>query len=367
MSLAGKESEDQIMIIRWIGRLGMILLATVMLAYSTLFPLATANMGMNILIPSEEIEEVMDLRTLGEFGCSPWWITLLPVSPSNEIHLFFGDSCGCLFSHFVALDEDDQLKQHAVMFPDHCPCYNFDIGFLVYRSPFRTISDENGQILFSGVIRDEKQDYESLVGIFMLNPNGSIEHFYPLDHSPSSLFLADEKTLWFSDRENVYKMEYPFNENLIHEKIFSLEDMDIHDEPYFVGKTNLRIVNIVQTSPEDITLELWSNQRIPSLVKVNLSSLEARPLTRFEFHKHGHRDIFTAPIDGGIVRYGFLPNENNLLANIYSLEGLHIARFEVPRISPGLSNAMKIKKTADGTYLYWVDNRVLYRWKTPLE
>jgi hypothetical protein len=344
------------------------LLASSLLACSTLHPYPKENDNPMILIPLDnEIEQVINFAEVENVNITgAWFPSLLPLSPSDQIHLFFSDSCGGLHSRYVMLDENDQIKKNIAFFSDQNPFDIFDTGLNIYSNPFSIISDQHEDLIYSSMIKekDGEGNYLYVKGIFILNHEGKKEFFYPLEEQALSLYLYQDNILYFSDEEAVFFIEYPLSDSSVHYNLFSLNELVFPDELATNIKSELSIGNIVHVSASEIILELLLSRKTPFIVSINLDTRETKLIVTYEKAAKENQFIYSTSKNNWIVRYKNGQDERKI--NLYTLDGKSEIQILNHHIDQKFRLRMSIKKTPTGTYLYWIDNLILYRWKTPL-
>ena len=329
-------------------------------------------------IPSEEIEKVLDFENI-EAVSRIMKPIILPLSPSNEIHIFFDEDCGGTHSYYCLLNEDNDLKHGSAFFSDHCP---FDAVVFLKRNPFVAQLDQQQNFIYFGFFVGYGH------GIFLLNSQGEKEFFYPFNAVTKkglfnsrflyqdlfkSIFLFQDKTLFFSDQFNVYRITYPLHESSTHEKIFDLRDLNLENiDPYYNESEDFYIRNIVFASNAEVMLVLWDSRGSPSLVRIDLDTFQIESLLIYQDTIRENHFIHTFIRDQWIVQFeSFHTTKNSKTmerrVSLYNLEGQLVFTLSNAYASYSRYLTEDIKTTPNGTYLYWIDNFILYRWKVPIE
>ncbi len=333
-----------------------------------------------VLVPAEEIEKVLDFRQLEPFqslDCT-MFASILPIHQEG-FTIYFRDFCDGSHPVVMTLDPQHQVSHWNYLFKDYSSPYLTAIPSLrISYDPYAITQDNNQYTYYIGRLSQKGE------GIFKLNQAGYVTHVYPFEQTwnESSLYNDADETLYFTTSHHLYALPLPLEDASEHQEIFSLKMLDFNDAPSLADDDSMSIKHILNVSENQFVLVL-ENETLTSIVAIDRSThrvvlllTQPPPSTKPE---HTSSRLIQY-LNDRVMLSDFIrqkkacslsasKNETKTqrYAKLYDTKGRLLAQWmNHPHENKNYSRYMTVRQTESGTYLYWIDDFILYRWKVPI-
>jgi len=316
----------------------------------------------NNTLPKEEIETVLDLLESSKIEKKPYDVYVYfnrPFLDTDEVSLMMADVCGC-FDYPQSYIYDPINKTHS-----HSALMQNDNDSLAARY---SLLMSHGQVTWKTGLHTYlfalPQTFSTL------NPDTCSINKGKLPFYCESMYLTSDRVFLGDRGHNLYSVPYPSLDVSSLEKVYSLSN------------ENMRISGILHYDASKEVLYVSAREKIDSsvaeatyqsgIIMIDLVNNKEEFVFSFDhgsnkYHFWTHNFAYQGDYwliteiqkedDQADEKYSF---------HVYDFEKNHLGTY-LPYEGYQAQSDLMLKTHPDGTYLYWVDDFVLYRWKTPLE
>jgi hypothetical protein len=194
------------------------------------------------------------------------------------------------------------------------------------------------------------------------------------------MYLSSDRVFLGDRGHNLYSVPYPSLDVSLLKKVYSLsnENMRISGILHYDASKEVLYVSVrekIDSSLAEATyqsgiimIDLVNNkEEFVFSFNNSYSKDEKKGFGYAKLHEWTHNFAYQGDnwLITEIQKEDDQANENYLF-HVYDLEKNHLGAY-LPYEGYQAQSDLMLKTHPDGTYLYWVDDFVLYRWKTPLE
>jgi hypothetical protein len=337
-----------------------------------LFPISCVPMQVTEkinTIPKDEIEVVFDLLESAGIQKKPCDVFIYfnqPFLDTDEINLMMVDMCGTFDypQSYIYNTISNTLTHSALMKNDH-------VGVAARYSLLMA----HGQVTWKTGLHTYL--FALPITFTTLNPDTCSIHYGRIPFYCESMYLSSDRVFLGDRGHDLYSVPYPSMDLSSLEKIFSLsnENMEISGilhydaskQAHYVSAREKRDYSLSEVTYQSgiIMIDLV-NKKEEFVFSYNnsYSKDEKKDFAKYQVWKHN----FAYQGDYWIITETRKEEGNadeKYLFHVYDIAKNLLGTY-LPYEGYQAQSDLILKTHPDGTYLYWVDDYVLYRWKTPL-
>lgn len=329
--------------------------------------------NLAITIPKEEIEAVLDLlESSGIVDRCPIGVEILfnrPFLDTDEINLMMVDTCGTFYyPQSIIYDLNNKTHSHSALMK------NDNVGTISHFSMFMW----HGQVTWKTGLHSYL--FALPWGFSTLNPDTCLIHKGGIPFYCESMYLSSDRVFLGDRGHDLYSIPYPSLDVSSLKKVYSLSDKNLVISGILHYDASKEVLYVSAREKIDSSLPEATYQS--GIIMIDLVNKKEEFVFSFNnsYSKDEKKGFGYAKLQEWTHNFAYQGDywliteiqkeddqaDENHLFHVYDLEKNHLGAY-LPYEGYQAQSDLILKTHPDGTYLYWVDDFVLYRWKTPLE
>jgi hypothetical protein len=320
-------------------------------------------------IVKDQIEVVSKIP---DFENKPLWSDVLTkiiepnIDTKRSIEILVADNCGVFWVPKIFRFDEESKNWNQILFLDEgmTPSESFANGYLLAGfSTIRRFPDQSVCLTFFN------QD------ISQYTPSFELKRSFNVPFQPFSIMITKDSTMWISDKKSIYRSTFfADNRSDVQEKML-IDDLSTKVKSIITNSIKtIDILDICSEYQDCLFVSFFvttnDKEHITGVVKYSpeYNTVEEVFIHNFGKQKYIQRTIQFDTIGNYIVFKYYDTTDASLKISLFDHAGQRCFTFSLLSGSDGelQFSPIQLKTHPDGTYLYWLDDFVLYRWKTPL-